>query len=811
MIVITELRLAARRLARRPLFALAVVATLAIGIGANTAVFSLLEAVVLRDLPVPDPQRLVAIHELGSDGDPTGLGYATWAELATGARSFESMAAYAAWRPSIAEGGVAETISGLRATATLLPTLGVSPLLGRNFDPAEDAPEGARVALLSHGLWQRRFGSDPAAVGRTVLLNDRPYEVIGVLPAAVDSLLGPGPAKRLDVVVPLRYRADLPWACRTCRHLSALGRIAPGATAAGAAAEIDARFAALRADHPDEYASDHGRLTAWADVLGGPSRPLLGALLVGVLLVLALAIANVAALFAVRAVERERELAIRRSLGAGSRGWLVAAWSEPLLVVALGAGAGLLLARSLLPLLVSVAPLSMTRLDGVGLSLPVLAFTATVSILAALASGVAPALLGLRVPARDALAASATTSSGPRRGRFLGRLVVAQLALALVVVFAAGLLGRSLESLLGEDPGFRPAGVVVASVSASSVRLAEDTDVHAFFARALERVGALPGVTAAGWTSQLPLDGNVDSYSLTFRHRPDVPPAEEPYADRFAITPGYQQAIGLRLLAGRLLDDADREGSEPVILLNRTLVEKTWKGDDPRAAIGGLVRLGAPDSPWRKVVGVVEDVRHVGLDRPSTAQIYLPAMQWPWADSDRVLVVRSDRPAVRMAAPLRAAIHEIDPLRPVEAVRDMTDVVTGSAGNRSFAVGIWSSFALLALGLAALGTYGTLARRIALRRRELGIRSALGAAPRRLARAVTVESARMVVAALAIALPASLALGRALSSQLWKVGAFDPATLVLASAAVAAAALAASLGPAASAGRTAPASVLQEE
>jgi putative ABC transport system permease protein len=803
-----ELHQAARRLARRPLFALAAVGILALGIGANTAIFSLMEAVVLRPLPMPHPDRLTYVRERDPDGSLDLVGYETYLDLAARVRGFASLAVSSQRNPTLGLADGARTLDALGVTHTWLPTLGVEPALGRNFTAEEDRPGAPRVVILGHAIWTSRFAGDAAIVGRTIDLDDTPYEVVGVLPAGLDRLLGPGAGRRLDLVVPLRYAVGQSWACRDCRHLNAIARLAPGVSRAAAGAELDAAIAALRSAYPDKYPTSRGGLETVGDVLTGKSRALLATLFAGVALVLLLAVANVAALLAVRTIERARELAIRRSLGADRSRLVAAALGESALLTAAGAVAGLALARPALAALVRLAPSFVPRLDGVGLSLPVLAFTLVTSAVVALAAGVAPAIAHLRAPARAVLATGGGPGMSRRRRRGLALLITAELALALVVVFAAALLGRSFERLLAEDPGFRPDGVVVADVDVNGPRYGEDAAVNAFFDRALERVMALPGVTAAGWTSQLPLGGSTDSFGLRFADKPEIRLDEQPAGDRFAVTPGYFAALGIRLVQGRFLLDSDRLGAEPVILVSRRLAEKIWPGE---SALGKRIQVGGTEAPWRRVVGVVEDVLHQGLDRPSAAQFYVAEAQWLWADPNRVLVVRSKLLAAQLARSIAAAVGAVDPKCPVEHLAAMTDVVARSTGGRRFATSLWSAFALLALLLAATGTYSLFARQVAMRRRELAMRSALGARPTRLAAELGGEAARWLLAAAALAVPLLWLVGRLVSAQLWKVPSTDPLALATAFAVVATMAALACLQPARRAARVDPARVLRDE
>jgi predicted permease len=803
-----ELRFAARRLARRPLLSVIAIATLAVGIGVNTAVFSLLEAVVLRPLPLPDAERLVYVGELDPNGGTSRMGFTTYLDLGARIESFASLAAASNRMPIAAGEEGAETLAALAVSASWLPTLGVPPQLGRNFTAEEDLPGAPRVVLVGNAYWRRRLGADASIVGGTVRLNDIPHTVVGVLPPELDRLLGPGERNRLDLITPLRYGVDLSNACRGCRHLEIFGRLDPATAPERARAELDAALAELRAAHPDDYPTSRGALTPMRSRLAAGSRPLLLPLAAGVSLVLLLAVANVAALLAARALERERELAIQRSLGAGRQDLLLSAWSEAAWLAAAGGVAGLAVAGPALRALVALAPPDLSRFDAPELSVPLLAFAVAASLLATLLAGVAPALVHARSSARGLLAATFAAGPGRRRGRGFGRLVVAELALAIVVVFAAGLVGRSLESLLAEETGFQPDQVTVADVQVVGAGYPDDAAVHAFFAAAADRLAALPGVEAIGFVSQLPLGGNFDTYSLRFADRPEMRLEELPSGDRYAVTPGYFRALGLRLVAGRFLSAADRADGEPVLMISRRLAETIWPGE---SVVGKRVRMGGDEAPWRTVVGVVEDVRHRGLDRPSAAQFYVPDQQWLFADAGRALVVRSSLPAAAVAAQIAPALHELDAGAAVERVRSMSSVVEASTGGRRYAAGVWSSFAAMALALASLGTYGLLARQVTLRRRELGVRSALGAAPRDLVAEIAGRTARLLVFGIVLATPLCLAAGRLLGSQLWRVPAADPVSLGAAVAALALGAAAAAVVPARRAAAVDPAVVLRDE
>jgi len=806
--LLAEFRHAARRLARRPLFATTAIAVLALGIGANTAIFSLFDAIVLRPLPFDDAGRLVYLYQSDPDGSRSRIGYETYLDVADRVRSLSGVAVDAQRLPALSSADGARTLDGLGVTHTWLPTLGVVPRLGRNFTADEDRPGAPRVAILTDALWRSQFAADPAIVGRTLSLDDVSYEVVGVLPPGLDRLLGPGVGQKLDVLTPLRYAAGLSYACRDCQHLQAIARLRDGVSLQTARAELDTTLAALQAQYPDAYATPNGDLQPIGDTLLGKSRQLLVAVFAGVGLILLLAIANVAALLAVRTLERSRELAIRRSLGADRRRLVVAAFSESVVLTAVGALAGLALARPALGGLVRLAPSFLPRLDDVTLSAPVLGFSLAIATLVALAAGVAPALVHLRAPARAVLASGGHAGLSRDRRRGLAVLVTAELTLALVVVFAAALLGRSFERLMSEDPGFRPDGVVVAKVSVNGQLYREDAEVHAFFDRALQAVQALPGVTAAGFTTQLPLGGDFDMYGMRFEDKPELRLDQQPAGDRFAVTPGYLEALGIRLVAGRLLADSDRAGAEPVALVSRRLAERIWPGE---SALGKRLQVGASDAPWRRVVGVVEDVLHRGLDQPSQAQFYVPEAQWPWADGALVLTVRTALPAGRLARPIAEAIHGVDPNCPVEQFAAMPDVVERSTGGRRFAMLLWSAFAILALVLAATGTYGLLARQVAMRRHELAMRSALGARPLRLAAELGGEAARQLALAVAIATPTLWAIGRLLAAQLWKVPGTDPTTFGIAIGVVALMAGFAAFGPARRAAQVDPSRVLREE
>jgi putative ABC transport system permease protein len=802
-----DLRYALRGLRKSPGFTATAVATLALAIGANSAIFSVVRSVLLRPLPFARPERLMTLRERGNGGGGSNTGYATFVDWRQRSRSFDEIAVAGDWMPKLAAspGVAAERIQGARVSQAFFRLLGVRPALGRDFLPSEDAKGANRVVILADGLWRRRFGADPAIAGKTVRLGDNAYLVAGVLARDFEADFYSDPTKPAEIFSPLGYDASLPQACRTCRHLRTIARLKAGVTREQAASELTAISAALLREHPTEYPTVGVLVTPFADQLTARVRPLLWTLFAAVGLVLLIGCANVASLLLSRAGRRRQEIAVRTALGA-SRGRIAALFLTEALVLALIGGAlGFLAATWTLQGLLGLAPAGLPRLGGVRLEGTVLLFTLAVSALTGLLFGLLPALRMSRGAVERALRESSRTTAGRGSRRFGGSLVVFDVAIALVLLAGALLLLKSTARLLHVDPGFRSAGVLTMEVDVTGARYPDDPAVTRYWDEVLRRVEALPGVRSAGLVSQLPLGGDYDGYGVHAQDKPSANPDSDPEADRYSVSADYLRTMGIPVLRGRGLAGSDRQGSPPVVLVNGALARRVWPGEDP---LGKRVQIGGTDGPWREVVGVVGSVRHTALDAPETSQVYLPRAQM--VDNFMVLVVRADDPAA-LAGAVRAAVASVDPDQPVTRVATMERVLSGSAATRRFSAGLLAAFAALASLLASVGIFGVISGFVGARTREIGIRLALGAGRGRIVGLISSRTLRLTLSGVAVGLVGSLLLSRPLASQLYGVAPHDPWVLAAASALIVAVALAASLAPLRRALRIDPMTTLRSE
>jgi putative ABC transport system permease protein len=798
----TDFRFALRLFGRRPGFVLIALLTLGLGIGANTAIFSLVKPILLEGLPYPAGDRLVAVFERDNDGADSYVGYSTFADLRADARAVDGLVAMGSWQPTLMGRGDSEPLQGQRVTAGFFSLLGIEPALGRDFRPDEDNPRAPRVAIIGYGLWQSRFGADPGIVGRTITLDEFPYQIVGVLPPEYESLLQPGAV----IWSPLRYDASLPWACRTCRHLQALGRLRPGATASEAAAELSTLADRLRAAYPAEYPGRGMAVRSLQAQLTRSSRAPLWALFGAVGLVLLLACVNVANLFLGQATGRIHEFAVRTALGAPRQRVMRQVLLETALLGLAGAGLGAGLAAGLVRLVRSYGPASLPRLATVGVDWTVLGFAAATGLAAGLAFGIGPALWATRQGDRSWRSAGRIAG----RERHLGRraLVVAEMAIALTLVVGAGLLVRSMGKLLAVNPGFEPDRLLTMNLGLVGRKFDSSTVALAYYDRALASARSVPGVAAAGLVSLLPLGGNQDSYGVRIEAKPEVPAAQRPSADRFAVSGDYLAAMGIPLIRGRLLGPADRANALPVVLINETMARLEWPGRDP---VGQRIQVGEDTRPWWTIVGVVGDVRHGGLDQPPNRQIYFPEEQWFFTDPGMVLVTRTTLDPDRVAPTLRAAIKALDRDPTVDRGVSMEAVIRSSTAARRFVLSLFQAFALVALILAAAGVYGVMASRVAERFKEFGIRTALGASRQAIHRQVIGEALGLGATGIAVGGVAAIVLSRLTRSLLFDVSPNDPTSYVVGALILGAIAIGAAWVPAVRAARLDPTVTLRSD
>jgi putative ABC transport system permease protein len=774
-----DVRFGLRMLLKNRTLACIAIATLALGVAANTTVFSAVDNLLLRPLPFPSPDRIVMIWERDAEGGRSNTGFQTFDEWRKESRSFSRMAAISSWTPALVTPGHAEVLNGFRVSSELFDLLGVRLELGRGFLPSEDAPGRNLQAVIGHDLWVRSFGGDRGIIGKTATLGSRAFTIVGVLPRNVPSVFSFSPSKPADIYAPLGYDATLPQACRTCRHLRVVGRLADGVTLAQARDELDRLTHAQVARYPTEYPSAGALLVTLPEYVVGDVRTLLLSLLGAVGFFLLIACVNVAILMLGWATGRQREVAIRVALGAARPRLMRQFLVESLILSAAGGAVGWVLAgfavAAINTRLFDLPLASTVALDG-----RVLAFTTVVSLLCGVGFGLVPAVRATQIDLNDALKESGKGASQAERQRLRNVLIAADVSLALVLLTGAGLMSRSFTRLLSVAPGFDVSRGLAFDVSLwgpSFTGPNADRNVARYYTEVLRRVRALPGVEAAGITSQLPLSGNLDMYGIHPKDRPNANPELDPSADRYSVSSGYLQAMRIPLLSGRAFTDGDVEGAPPVALVNETLARTLWPREDP---LGKHFAVGDVKSGSRTVVGVVADVLHASLQAPHTPQVYLPAAQW--TDTDATVVVRTRGDPRAALRGVRQEIISVDATQPVSSGVTMEDVLATSVRQRRLTMLLFALFAGLALVVAAVGIYGLISYAVAQRTREIGIRMALGAARADVVRMVVWTGMKPVLAGVSIGIGSALALSRTLSSLLFQVKPEDPVTYALGAA-----------------------------
>ncbi|HEX6966672.1 MAG TPA: ABC transporter permease [Gemmatimonadaceae bacterium] len=812
-----DLRDALRSLKRSPGVTLMIVLTLGLGLGGATAIFSVVNGVLLRPLPYPEPHAVVRIwnHFEGTPQAP--LSPAEYFDYRDRVHAFAAFGGYATGEQMTLTGGEEpERVSAAYLTTGVFPALGVPPALGRAFTPDEDWPGAEKVVVLSHRLWVDRFGGSPSVIGTRITLDGEARTVIGVMPTDF-RLPEDFAGEPTQVLVPLAYdRTTVP--NRGSHFLRAVARLAPGVTLERAQQEVRTVAAQFVRDYPDAYpAGMHfsaSVLSLHQDVLGAV-RPALLVLLGAVGLLLLIACANVAGLLLSRADARRREFAVRAALGAGRMRLVRQLLAESLALAILGGALGVLIAYWGTHALVAAQPGDIPRMSGVGLDVRVLGFAFALSLATGLAFGLVPALRAGRSDVQASLREGGrgpTAGAGRQRGQRL--LVVAETALTLMLLIGAGLLARSFVNLRNVNPGFRSEHVLTARVTLPDANYPTPAAVTRFYRRLVDRLGELPAVNAAGAVSFLPLATTLGDLNVHIEGR-SVPEGDvSPRGYWLVVTPGYFRALGMRMLEGRAIQATDDERAPGAVVINETMARRYWPGED---AIGKRFTLGGGAGPGVvTVVGVVDDVRHGSLDAAPKPQMYLAHAQFRmWnthaAVTGMTLVLRTPGNPAQLTAEVRQAVHALDPNLPVSDVRTMARVVSSSIARPRFMTMLLSLFAGVALMLAAVGLYAVMAYAVSRRTHEIGIRMALGAREGEVARMVVSQGLVLALAGIAIGLMGGVALHRLIASQLFDVSATDPMTLAAVSALVAVIACVACYVPARRAARVDPVIALREE
>jgi putative ABC transport system permease protein len=800
-----DLRYGARTLVKAPVFTLIAVITLALGIGANTAIFSVVNAVLLRPFPYENPERLLVLQESVSGGATFSSSYPNFADWQAQNTVCSSMAAVRTNESfNFTGAGEPERLQGRIVSTGFFSTLGIKPLMGRDFLAEEDRPGATPAVILSYGFWRRRFGADPSVIGKQLTLNNQSFTVVGITPANFQY------GTEADVTVPIGLQAERFRLRGRDPGVNVVARLKPGVSQQQAETELNLIAASLERQYPESNTGRRVLMTPLHESFVGDVRQPLLILLGSVGLVLLIACANVANLLLVRSSARRKEMAVRVALGAGRARIVRQLLTESVLLAAMGAALGILLAFWGTSLIISQVPDGIPRLQEARVDAPVLVFTLAVSLLTGLLFGLAPALQASRPNLTEGLKEGERGSSG-RRQRLRGALVICEVALTLALLAGAGLLIQSFLRVLQVDPGFKARNLLTMQLSVNN---ADGHQVANFFEQLQREVRSLPGVRAVAVSNGLPLGGaNQPPFIIEGRPRPE--PGKEPVGVRYTVSPDYFRTLGIELLKGRVFAAQDTPDAQPVVIIDEMLARQYFPDEDP---LGKRMRQALPDAPSLEIVGVVRHVEHDSLDgqAPARAQFYLnfhqiPVGRLPTQVRRISLLVRTEVEPSSLAPAVRGRVAVLNKDQGVFNVRTMEQLVAQSVAPRRFSMLLLTVFAAVALVLAGVGIYGMMSYAVAQRSREIGVRMALGAQVSDVLRLVIVQGMKLVLVGVALGLVASVALTQTIKSLLFGVSATDPATFAAIALLLALVALLACFVPARRATRVNPLTALRGE
>ncbi|HEU5401794.1 MAG TPA: ABC transporter permease [Terriglobales bacterium] len=808
-----DLRHGFRALRNQPSFSLMAILTLALGIGASTAIFSIVDAVILRPLPYANPDQLVMVKERIPKAIPTPIPVCApdAVQFQRESKAFQSMAAFAGGDGELSGGTKPQRLRVERVNATLFTTLGVQPSLGRGFTAEDDQP-GRHVAILSYGLWQRQFGGDQNILGRTVNLDRNSYEVVGVMPRSfVFPFAGMNEGDPAAIFVPMTFTKKEMAAVGDNFDYGLVGRLKEGVSTTLASADVEAIARRIQQSYPPQFQAeiDLGAVALpLREQVVGKSKELLLLLLGAVLFVLLISCINVANLLLARATDRQREIAVRLAMGASKGRLLRQLLVESLMLTLSAAGLGLAFAYWATDALVALMPADIPRVHAIALNGFVVAFAVCAAVLIGVIFGVVPALAASRINVNETLKESGRTGTATAgRHRMRGALVITEIALAMILLVGAGLLLRSFQRVLETDPGFQPQHVLTASLSLPETQYKENAQVRGFYEKLLARLEQLPGAVAVGASSDLPMNAGWDHIFSAEGYQPP-PGAKLAISNHSVILGNYLQALGVPLIRGRYFTDQDTEKSTPVLLVSESLAKRYFPNQDP---LGKRLKWGPAEvtGTWRTIVGVVGDVKQGPLDVETTPHTYQPFAQQTMGSMNAA--VRATGNPASLSSALQSAIWSMDPQLAVAKVQTMDQVISTSTTPRRFNLMLLGGFAGLALLLSAIGIYGVIAYSVAQRVHEIGIRMALGAQRQDVLRMVLAQGLRLLGIGLVLGASGGLLLTRSLESLLYEVRPSDPVTYACAIAILAAVALLASYVPARRATKVDPMTSLRYE